>query len=79
VVSEAEDGIGAVTAAHTMQADVVLMDLNLPGLDGIEASRRIVDASPHIAVLVLTMYDDALVFAAVRAGTRGYLLKNASR
>jgi CheY-like chemotaxis protein len=50
VVAEAEDGIGAVTAAHTMQPDVVLMDLNLPGLDGIEATRRIVAASPHIAV-----------------------------
>ena len=80
VVAEAEDGIGAVTAAHTTQPDVVLMDLNLPGLDGIEATRRIVAASPHIAVLVLTMYDDdASVFAAVRAGARGYLLKGADQ
>jgi DNA-binding NarL/FixJ family response regulator len=80
VVAEAEDGIGAVTAAHTTQPDVVLMNLNLPGLDGIEATRRIVAASPHIAVLVLTMYDDdASVFAAVRAGARGYLLKGADQ
>jgi DNA-binding NarL/FixJ family response regulator len=80
VVAEAEDGIGAVTGAHTTQPDVVLMDLNLPGLDGIEATRRIVAASPHIAVLVLTMYDDdASVFEAVRAGARGYLLKGADQ
>lgn len=76
VVAEADDGIGAVTAAHETQPDVVLMDLNLPGLDGIQATRRIVAASPHIGVLVLTMFDDdASVFAAMRAGARGYLLK----
>ena len=80
VVAEADDGVGAVTAAHTTQPDVVVMDLKLPGLDGIEATRRIVAASPHIAVLVLTMYDDdTSVFEAMRAGARGYLLKGADQ
>jgi DNA-binding NarL/FixJ family response regulator len=80
VVAAAEDGLGAVTAAHTHQPDVVVMDLRMPGLDGIEATRRIVGASPHVAVLVLTMYeDDGSVFSAMRAGARGYLLKGADQ
>jgi DNA-binding NarL/FixJ family response regulator len=80
VVGEEADGIGAVTTAHTQQPDVVVMDLRMPGLDGIEATRRIVATSPHIAVLVLTMYDDdASVFSAMRAGARGYLLKGADQ
>ena len=80
VVAQAEDGVGAVTAAHTEQPDVVVMDLKLPRLDGIEATRRIVGASPHIAVLVLTMFDDdASVFEAMHAGARGYVLKGAGQ
>jgi DNA-binding NarL/FixJ family response regulator len=80
VVAEEADGLGAVTAVHTHQPDVVVMDLRMPGLDGIEATRRIVGASPHVAVLVLTMYeDDASVFSAMRAGARGYLLKGADQ
>jgi DNA-binding NarL/FixJ family response regulator len=80
VVAEESDGVGAVTVAHAEQPDVVVMDLRMPGLDGIEATRRIVATSPHVAVLVLTMYDDdASVFAAMRAGARGYLLKGADQ
>ncbi|MCW2637497.1 MAG: DNA-binding response regulator [Blastococcus sp.] len=80
VVGEEADGIGAVTAAHAQQPDVVVMDLRMPGIDGIEATRRIVSTSPHVAVLVLTMYDDdGSVFSAMRAGARGYLLKGADQ
>jgi DNA-binding NarL/FixJ family response regulator len=80
VAGEAATGESAVAAALSLQPDVVLMDLNMPGLDGIAATRRIVDTSPHIAVLVLTMADnDAAVFDALRAGARGYLLKGADR
>ena len=80
VVGEAATGDEAVARALALQPDVVLMDLNMPGLDGIAATRRIVDTSPHIAVLVLTMADnDAAVFDALRAGARGYLLKGADR
>jgi DNA-binding NarL/FixJ family response regulator len=78
VVAEEADGVGAVTAARAQQPDVVVMDLRMPGLDGIEATRRIVSAAPQVAVLVLTMYeDDGSVFSAMRAGARGYLLKGA--
>jgi DNA-binding NarL/FixJ family response regulator len=80
VVGDEADGVGAVTAAREHQPDVVVMDLRMPGLDGIEATRRIVSTSPHVAVLVLTMYeDDASVFSAMRAGARGYLLKGADQ
>ena len=80
LAGEAETGIEAVELALDLQPDVVIMDLNMPGLDGISATRRIVDASPHIAVLVLTMADDdAALFDAVRAGARGYVLKGADR
>jgi DNA-binding NarL/FixJ family response regulator len=79
VVASCGDGNEAVAAAEDLQPDVVVMDLHLPGLGGVEATRRIVAASPHVGVLVLTMLDDQdSVFAAVRAGARGYLLKGAS-
>jgi DNA-binding NarL/FixJ family response regulator len=78
VVGEAGTGREAVVLAETLQPDVILMDLNMPGMSGIEATRRIVGTSPHVGVLVVTMYeDDDSVFAALRAGARGYLLKGA--
>jgi DNA-binding NarL/FixJ family response regulator len=74
----ATTGPEAIELAGRVLPDVVMMDLRLPGLNGIEATRRIVAASPHIAVVVLTMLDDDnSVFAALRAGARGYLLKGA--
>ncbi len=80
VVGQAASGEAAVDRAADLQPDVVVMDLNMPGLDGIEATRRIVSTSPHIAVLVLSMYqDDDQVFGALKAGARGYLLKGADR
>ena len=80
VVAEEADGIGAVTAAREASPDVVVMDMNMPGLDGIEATRRITSSHPEVGVLVLTMYDDdGSVFAAMRAGARGYLLKGADQ
>jgi DNA-binding NarL/FixJ family response regulator len=78
VLGEVEDGAAAVEAAQALQPDVVVMDLNMPGMDGVEATRQVVSASPHIGVLVVTMHDDDdSVFAAMRAGARGYLLKGA--
>ncbi|RSN52574.1 DNA-binding response regulator [Amycolatopsis sp. WAC 04182] len=78
VVGQAPDGLTAVAEAGRAEPDVVLMDLNLPDLDGVEATRRIVSACPHTGVLMLTMFEnEAAVFAAMRAGARGYLLKGA--
>ncbi len=80
VVGKAASGEEAITSASQLQPDVVLMDLQMPGVTGIEATRTIVRASPHIGVLMLTMYgDDESVFAAMRAGARGYLLKTADQ
>ncbi|HEX4699141.1 MAG TPA: response regulator transcription factor [Actinomycetes bacterium] len=78
LVGEAEDGERAVELAATLRPDVVVMDLTMPGLGGVEATRRIVAADPDVAVLVLTMLDeDESVFAAMRAGARGYVVKGA--
>ncbi|MCL4265688.1 MAG: response regulator transcription factor [Anaerolineae bacterium] len=80
VVGEAASGTEAVTLAEKLQPDVVLMDIQMPGLNGIEATRQIVQTSPHIGVIVVTMFDDDdSVFAAMRAGARGYVLKGADQ
>ncbi|WP_210505842.1 response regulator transcription factor [Naasia sp. SYSU D00057] len=76
VVGEAGDGAEAVELALRLEPDVVVMDLVMPGMSGIDATRRLLDARPELGVLVLTMSDDdASVFAALRAGARGYVLK----
>ena len=79
VVGEAESGAAAVQMAQSLRPDVVLMDINMPGLNGIEATKQIMASatSPRAAVLIITMFDDDTVFTAVRAGARGYLLKGA--
>jgi DNA-binding NarL/FixJ family response regulator len=80
VVGEATDGRSAVEAAVASQPDVVLMDLSMPIMGGVEATNRVLVRCPHIAVLVLTMAeDDESVFAALQAGARGYLLKGARK
>lgn len=78
VVGEASDGAEAVELAARLLPDVVLMDLVMPGLDGIDATRRIRDGSPATRVVVLTSFsDDDRIIPAVRAGAAGYLLKDA--
>ena len=80
VLGEATTGEEAVALALDLRPDVVLMDINMPGVNGIEATRRIIQAEPAAQVLMLTMLeDDDSVFAALRAGARGYLLKGARR
>jgi DNA-binding NarL/FixJ family response regulator len=80
LVGEAADGVEAVNLAHTLRPDVILMDLRMPGLGGIEATRKILGESPQAGILVVTMIeDDDSVFAAMRAGARGYLLKGADK
>ncbi len=77
VVGEATTGEEAVFWAAELRPDVVLMDIQMPGLNGIEATRRIVEGNPSAGIVVLTMFeDDDSVFAAMRAGARGYVLKN---
>ena len=80
VVGEAADGAQAVAVAVRLQPDVILMDLTMPGVGGIQATADVLAACPHIGVLVLSMVsDDDSVFAAMQAGARGYLLKGARK
>ena len=79
VVGEAPDGEIAVAKTAELAPDVVVMDLAMPGLNGVEATRRITAAQPSVAVLVLSMLDeDESVFAAMRAGARGYVVKGSA-
>ena len=78
VVGEAATGSQAIEMAAALQPDVVLMDLQMPDGDGLTATRTITQTSPHVRVLVVTLFeDDDSVFAALRAGARGYILKDA--
>jgi DNA-binding NarL/FixJ family response regulator len=80
VAGTAADGRQAVAAARELDPDVVVMDIQMPVMDGIEATRRITTENPSLGVLVLTMSeDDGTVFAAIKAGARGYLLKGADQ
>ncbi|MEZ5243884.1 MAG: response regulator transcription factor [Acidimicrobiales bacterium] len=79
VIAEASDGIEAVDAAVSLAPDVVLMDVRMPGMDGIEATRRIVEAAPSTRVLMLSVSDETDdLLEAVKAGAAGYLLKETS-
>lgn len=80
VVAEAATGSDAITATLEHLPDVVVMDIKMPGLDGIEATRRLRAAGSDAAVLILSMFeDDDSVFAALRAGASGYILKDADQ
>ena len=80
VVGEAADGAQAVELAHTQQPDVILMDVRMPRMDGIEATRQVARDLPEVKVLVLTTFDlDEYVYDALRAGASGFLLKDVGR
>jgi len=79
VVGEAEDGAQALEAYRQLSPDVILMDIRMPGMDGVEATRRLQETDPNAKVIILTTFDDnEYVFEGLRAGALGYLLKDVS-
>ncbi len=80
VVGEAVTGEEVIAQAEALRPDVILMDIKMPGLSGIEATRRILLNRPEMGIVIVTMYeDDSSIFAAMRAGARGYVLKGAKQ
>jgi DNA-binding NarL/FixJ family response regulator len=80
VVGEAASGEEAITLSESLQPDVILMDIKMPGMNGLQAMREILNTSPHIRILIVSMLeDDDSVFAAMRAGARGYVPKGANQ
>ncbi len=80
LIGHAKNGEEAIEMAGLLLPHIILMDINMPGINGIEATKRIVQNNPQIGILILTMFDDDhSVFAAMRAGARGYLLKEANQ
>jgi len=78
IVGEARDGLEVQEMARSYEPDIILMDINMPGADGVEATRQILKEKPEISVIVLTMFrEDEHVFQAIRAGAKGYVLKDA--
>src|SRR5574341_2087864 len=77
VLAEVDSGEAAVQMAQSLQPDVVLMDVSMLGLNGIEATQQITATAPDTAILMITMFDDETIFSAMQAGARGYLLKGA--
>ncbi|MSP14707.1 MAG: response regulator transcription factor [Chloroflexi bacterium] len=79
-VGDAANGQEGIEQAEALQPDIILMDIQMPIVNGIEATRRIFSTSPHIGVIMVTMFeDDDSVFAAMRAGAKGYMLKHADQ
>lgn len=80
LIGEATSGDEAVRLAIELQPDVILMDIKMPGINGIEATRQIMQTAPHIRILIVTMFeDDASVFTTMKVGARGYVLKDADK